>query len=113
MKVKWQGKEYAKAYSPISSGDDEGFFQLLIKSTENDLVAAQINALRNHQTISVRGPISGTLNYKANMAPRLVMIAKGEGIAPMLQIIGEIVRDPEDNQDHFDLLKRKRRRYSP
>lgn len=47
------------------------------------------------QTIEAKGP-TGNFLYSRNMVKKLGMIAGGVGITPMLQIIGAIIRDPED-----------------
>lgn len=88
-------KDYTRSYTPISSDLDLGHFELLIKDYPNGKVSSYLNSLNNHQVIKVKGP-KGKMLYQPNMAKNIGMIAGGTGIAPMLQIIGAIIREPTD-----------------
>ena len=84
-------KEVVRSYTPISSDEDHGFFDLLIKSYPQGNISAHMNKLEVGGTMRVKGP-KGAMQYRANMCQRLGMIAGGTGITPMLQIIRAIVR---------------------
>jgi cytochrome-b5 reductase len=45
--------------------------------------------------IEMRGPVN-KFQYEANLKSELAMIAGGTGITPMLQIIKEIIKNPQD-----------------
>jgi cytochrome-b5 reductase len=46
-------------------------------------------------TLECKGPIM-KLEYKPNMKASIGMVAGGTGITPMLQVIEEVLRNPED-----------------
>lgn len=87
--------DFVRQYTPISSNQDHGHFELLIKDYPLGLVSQYLNSLNNHQIIKVKGPF-GKMLYKPNMAKEIGMIAGGTGISPMLQILGAIIREPTD-----------------
>lgn len=105
-------KDYTRSYTPISSDLDEGHFELLIKDYPDGNVSQYVNGLRLQQVIKVKGP-KGKFLYQPNMVKHIGMIAGGTGIAPMLQILSAIVREPTDitrvslvfaNVTEFDIL---------
>lgn len=107
-----EGKEITRSYTPISSEEDEGYFELLIKTYPKGNVSRFVDNLSLYESIKVKGP-KGRMQYKPNMAKNIGMIAGGTGIAPMLQVISAIVRNPEDltnvslifaNVSHSDIL---------
>lgn len=83
--------EVVRSYTPISSDEDQGFFDLMIKSYPQGNISAHMAALRIGDTMKVKGP-KGAMVYTPNMCSHLGMIAGGTGITPMLQIIRAIVR---------------------
>lgn len=89
------GKEISRSYTPISSEEDKGYFELLIKTYPKGNISKYVDELALHDTIKVKGP-KGRMQYKPNMAKHIGMIAGGTGITPMLQVISAIVRNPED-----------------
>ncbi|ODQ68281.1 NADH-cytochrome b5 reductase 1, partial [Nadsonia fulvescens var. elongata DSM 6958] len=89
------GKEVTRSYTPISSDEDKGYFDLLIKHYPDGNISKHVNGLMAHQTIRVKGP-KGKMIYVPNMSKKIGMICGGTGIAPMLQVLGTIVRNPED-----------------
>jgi len=89
------GKEISRSYTPISSDDDLGFFELLIKSYPTGNISKLFGEMNVGDFIDVRGP-KGQFVYKANMVSAFGMIAGGTGITPMLQIIRAILKNPSD-----------------
>lgn len=89
------GKEVTRSYTPISAEDEEGHFELLVKTYPNGNISKYLDNLKIYQSIKVRGP-KGKLQYKPNMVKNIGMIAGGTGIAPMLQVISAIVKEPTD-----------------
>ncbi|KAL2434808.1 NADH-cytochrome b5 reductase 1 [Exophiala dermatitidis] len=89
-------KEVVRSYTPISSDEDQGFFELLIKSYPQGNISAHMTTLKVGDTMKVRGP-KGAMVYTPNLCKRIGMIAGGTGITPMLQIIGAINRGRPKN----------------
>lgn len=89
------GKDEIRYYSPISNQFDAGFFDILVKHYENGLVSRKMASLREGQTVKFRGPV-GKLNYFPNMAKHIGLVAGGTGITPILQVITDIIVNPND-----------------
>jgi cytochrome-b5 reductase len=89
--AKIDNKDVMRSYTPISSDNDKGFFDLLIKSYPTGNISKHVAGLRVGQTMKVRGP-KGAMVYTPNLVRRFGMIAGGTGITPMLQIIRAIIR---------------------
>ncbi|OXV07532.1 hypothetical protein Egran_04701 [Elaphomyces granulatus] len=86
-----QPKEVVRSYTPISSDNEAGYFDLLIKSYPQGNISKHLASLQVGQTMKVKGP-KGAMVYQPNMCRRIGMIAGGTGITPMLQIIKAIIR---------------------
>lgn len=84
-------KEVVRSYTPISSDDNKGHFDLLIKSYPKGNVSAHMDKLEIGETMKVKGP-KGAMVYTPNMCKHIGMIAGGTGITPMLQIIRAIIK---------------------
>ncbi|CAG8664381.1 778_t:CDS:2, partial [Dentiscutata erythropus] len=84
-----------RSYTPTSSDDDIGHFDLVIKTYPNGNISKWIDGLEVGQAITVKGP-KGKFIYKQGLVRALGMIAGGTGITPMLQIIRAICKDPTD-----------------
>jgi len=96
-------KEVVRSYTPISSDEDKGFFELLIKSYPQGNISAHMTTLKIGDTMKVRGP-KGAMVYTPNMCKRIGMIAGGTGITPMLQIIRAINRGRPEDTTKIDLI---------
>lgn len=92
------GKDEIRYYSPISNQFDAGFFDILVKHYEHGVVSKKLALLREHQTVKFRGPV-GRLDYTPNMARKLGLIAGGTGITPILQVITDIITNPDDHTE--------------
>ncbi|KAG1151929.1 hypothetical protein G6F37_005000 [Rhizopus arrhizus] len=88
-------KEVLRSYTPISSDEDKGYFELLIKTYPSGALSQYISKLKVGDKIGVRGP-KGAFTYSPNMTKEIGMVAGGTGITPMLQIIKAILRNPKD-----------------
>ncbi len=86
-----QEKEVVRSYTPISSDENPGYFDLLLKSYPTGNISKYMASMKIGETIKVKGP-KGAMVYTPNLVPRLGMIAGGTGITPMLQIIRAIIR---------------------
>ncbi|KAM9705128.1 NADH-cytochrome b5 reductase 3 [Menidia menidia] len=120
LSAKIDGKLVVRPYTPVSSDDDNGFVDLVVKIYFKDVnpkfpeggkMSQYLESLKIDETIDFRGP-SGLLVYKgkgvftiqpdkkspaaAKSAKHVGMIAGGTGITPMLQIITAVMKDPQD-----------------
>lgn len=125
LTTKVDGQLVIRPYTPTSSDDDQGYFELVIKVyfknvhpkfPDGGKMTQYLNDMKIGDTIQVRGP-SGRLEYggKGNFAIRpdkkapaakknykkVSMVAGGTGIAPMLQIIRDILK--KSNQDKTEI----------
>ncbi len=99
-----QPKEVVRSYTPISSEEDKGFFDLLIKSYPTGNISKHVASLMVGQTMRVKGP-KGAMVYTPNMVRHFGMIAGGTGITPMLQVIKAIIRGRDSgDRTEVDLL---------
>ncbi|KAG4066767.1 hypothetical protein HA402_012834 [Bradysia odoriphaga] len=115
------GEDVIRAYTPVSSDEDLGHMDLIIKVYFKDvhpnfpnggLMSQYIHGLQVGETLDIRGP-TGRLLYNGqghfetrpdkitNYSPvkgikRVNMIAGGSGITPMLQIIKAILKNSDD-----------------
>ncbi|CAM6126156.1 unnamed protein product [Calypogeia fissa] len=104
-----------RAYTPISSDKDAGYFDLLVKVyfksqsyPMGGLMSQYLDSLQIGDTVAVKGPI-GHVHYEGrgkitiDKVPKVVknfsMIAGGTGVTPMYQIIRAIVEDLEDTTE--------------
>ncbi|CAB3228535.1 unnamed protein product [Arctia plantaginis] len=128
-----------RAYTPVTSDEEKGYVDLVIKVyfknvhpkfPDGGKMSQYLESMKLNDTIDVRGP-SGKLQYIGNgllqvrklrqdppmkiVAKKINMIAGGTGIAPMLQLVRHICRDPNDktemrllfaNQTEEDILLR-------
>ena len=91
LQVEGAPKEVVRSYTPISSDENPGYFDLLIKSYPQGNISKHMGTLKLGDTMKVRGP-KGAMVYSPGLVKRFGMIAGGTGITPMLQIIRAIVR---------------------
>ncbi|KAJ7293295.1 ferredoxin reductase-like C-terminal NADP-linked domain-containing protein [Mycena rebaudengoi] len=89
------GKDIIRSYTPISSDDQKGSFDLLIKSYELGNVSRHFSLLKLGDNIRVKGP-KGMFQYTPGLTGGLGMIAGGSGITPMYQIINAVLKNPAD-----------------
>lgn len=109
-----------RSYTPVSSDDDYGYVDLVIKVyfknvhpkfPEGGKLSQYLENMKMGDTIDFRGP-SGRLVYKGHgqfsikvlrkdppteyNVKKVVMLAGGTGITPMLQLMRAMVKDPTD-----------------
>ncbi|KAK3927742.1 NADH-cytochrome b5 reductase 2 [Frankliniella fusca] len=117
------GEPCIRSYTPVSSDEDLGYMDLVIKVYFKNVhpkfpnggkMSQHLNDLKIGDTIDIRGP-TGRLQYlgrgqfsiKAlrNAPPTIVkvkkvaMIAGGTGITPMLQLVRSVMRDSSDTTE--------------
>ncbi|KAG4954646.1 hypothetical protein JHK87_040240 [Glycine soja] len=103
-----------RAYTPTSSVDEVGFFDLVIKVyfkgvhpkfPKGGLMSQHLDSLSIGSVLDVKGPLghieyTGRGNFlvhgKQRFAKRLAMLAGGTGITPIYQVAQAILKDPED-----------------
>lgn len=90
------GKSITRSYTPTSSDDDAGHFDLMVKAYEKGNISRYLSLLSVGQKVRVKGP-KGQFNYRPGLSSHLGMIAGGTGITPMLQIIRAILKNPHDH----------------
>ncbi|XP_072915906.1 NADH-cytochrome b5 reductase 3-like isoform X2 [Hemitrygon akajei] len=120
LSARVNGQLVVRPYTPVSSDDDKGYVDLVIKVyfkgvhpkfPEGGKMSQYLENLRIQDSIDFRGP-SGLLVYKGKgqfairpdkkseakikEVKKVGMIAGGTGITPMLQLIRAIVKDPSD-----------------
>ncbi|KAJ2702546.1 NADH-cytochrome b5 reductase [Coemansia sp. IMI 203386] len=95
LMVKVNGKEIARSYTPTSTDNDKGFFELVVKTYPTGVVSSYLANMRVGDLIDVRGP-RGSFKYSANMVRCIGMIAGGTGITPMYQVIQHVLENPQD-----------------
>ncbi|KAJ1433659.1 cytochrome b5 reductase 2 [Ochromonadaceae sp. CCMP2298] len=132
-----EGKEVQRSYTPVSSDDDLGIVEFVIKVylknvhprfPDGGKMSQHMNGLRVGDSMLMKGP-KGHLDYlgrgKFTITKRQVttyrkkkigMVAGGTGITPMLQVVRAILKDPLDrtevwlmfgNQTQEDILLQK------
>ena len=89
--IEEQQKDVVRSYTPISSDENKGYFDLLIKSYPQGNVSKYMASMKIGQLLRVKGP-KGAMVYTPNLVRHFGMIAGGTGITPMLQIIRAIIR---------------------
>lgn len=89
------GKNMTRSYTPTSSDDDLGYFDLMVKTYEKGNISRYLSLLSVGDKVRIKGP-KGQFNYHPSLSRHLGMIAGGTGITPMLQIIRAILKNPRD-----------------
>jgi nitrate reductase (NAD(P)H) len=115
--AKIDGKLCMRAYTPSSSVDVVGYFELVVKiyfKGENDKfpnggqMSQYLENLPLNSTIDVKGPVGHieytgkgnfTVSGKQKFAKKLAMIAGGTGITPIYQVMQAVLMDPEDETE--------------
>jgi cytochrome-b5 reductase len=87
-------KPTVRPYTPVTY-DEKGYFELVIKSYPEGKLSKHIGKLKVGDKLAVKGPIP-KIEYKPNMKKNIGMIAGGSGITPMLQVVQEILKNPND-----------------
>jgi len=140
MSARVDDKLVVRPYTPISSDDDQGYVEFMIKVYFRDVhplyaeggkMSQHLDGLKIGDKMEFRGP-EGLIVYKGNGffevrknkkdAPVLRhfeevgLIAGGTGITPILQIIRDVLKNPNDktklsllfaNQSEDDILLRQ------
>eukprot|EP00924_Labyrinthula_sp_SR-Ha-C_P006670 maker-scaffold_29-snap-gene-1.1-mRNA-1 protein AED:0.01 eAED:0.01 QI:259/1/1/1/1/1/2/64/298 len=97
VKAEVNGKSVSRPYTPVSMNDQTGHLDLLIKTypAPGGIMSRHVDSLNLGDKLEMKGPFM-KLKYEANMKKKIGMVAGGTGITPMLQIIRQVLADPED-----------------
>lgn len=108
-----------RAYTPTSSIDEVGCFDLLIKVyfknehpkfPNGGQMSQHLESLQIGSTLEIKGPLGHieytghgyfTVNSKHKFARRIAMLAGGTGITPMYQVMQAILKDPSDETEIY------------
>jgi cytochrome-b5 reductase len=96
-------KEIVRSYTPISSDEDKGYVDFMIKAYPQGNISAHMTTLKLGDKMKMRGP-KGAMVYSPNMCKHIGMIAGGTGITPMLQVIRAINRGRPLDNTKVDLI---------
>lgn len=115
------GEKLVRVYTPVSSDADKGIMDVVIKLyrpneafPEGGKMSKVLDALKPGDSIDARGPTGrffyqgkGRLGFKTDKkqsepkkfhdVKKIVMLAGGSGVTPMLQLIKHVVADPADD----------------
>lgn len=86
------GQNVLRSYTPISSDDDKGYFDMLIKSYPQGNISKLVGDMKIGEKLEFQGP-KGAMVYTPNMKKHIGMIAGGSGITPMWQISQAIAKN--------------------
>ncbi|XP_015197684.1 NADH-cytochrome b5 reductase 1 [Lepisosteus oculatus] len=120
LSARIDGNLVVRPYTPVSSDDDKGFVDLVVKIyfknvnpkfPEGGKMSQYLESLQIRDVVDFRGP-GGLLEYQGHgqfavqpdkksqpdikNASAVGLIAGGTGITPMLQLIRAIMKDPTD-----------------
>lgn len=87
----YDGEQLTRPYTPVSTPDDRGFFELIIKKYPTGIVSSYLHSLEVGQSVAMSGPHPGG-HFVEGMATKIGMIAGGAGITPMVSIVRTIIR---------------------
>ncbi|KAJ1964215.1 hypothetical protein GGI12_001568 [Dipsacomyces acuminosporus] len=88
-------KPTVRPYTPVSPQHARGYFDLVIKKYPTGKMSSHIHSLSPGDAIEIKGPI-GKYPYRANALKEVGMVAGGSGITPMIQLIEQVLNDPND-----------------
>ncbi|KAF7816901.1 inducible nitrate reductase [NADH] 2-like [Senna tora] len=112
-----EGKLCMRAYTPTTSVDEVGYFDLVVKIyyknvhpkfPNGGLMTQHLESLPIGSVLEVKGPLghieyTGRGNFlvqgKHRFAKKLAMFAGGSGITPIYQVAQAILKDPEDRTE--------------
>ncbi|KAG0250573.1 NADH-cytochrome b5 reductase [Mortierella polycephala] len=90
-----EGKNIIRPYTPTSDADQKGSFEFIVKRYDAGVMSAHFHSLKVGDTLAIKGPFT-KYALEVNQYESVALIAGGTGITPMLQVIGEILKNKED-----------------
>eukprot|EP01083_Nonionella_stella_P078134 213638_1 len=97
VRAEIEGETVIRPYTPVSKGDVEGFFELLIKVYPTGTMSKHLFNMQVGDTLDVKGPFLKKAYPFGKKA--IAMLAGGTGITPMFQVIQEFLAHPEDRTE--------------
>ncbi|KAI0246415.1 cytochrome-b5 reductase [Lactifluus subvellereus] len=93
-----KGNLAVRAYTPISSPEQEGELVLLIKKYENGVISKYV-----HEQLKLGDTLPSRARSRANEFEHVALIGGGSGITPLYQLLNHALNDPT-NRTRFTLL---------
>lgn len=90
-----KGNNVIRPYTPITDVQDEGSFDLLVKTYEGGKMSVHIKDLNINDTLAFKGPIL-KWKYEPNQFKEIGLIGGGTGITPLYQVIHEVLKNDAD-----------------
>ncbi|CAN9113174.1 unnamed protein product [Alternaria alternata] len=84
-----------RPYTPITSPDNPGVVDLLVKRYPGGKQSTHLHSLAVGEKLFVVAAIPG-FSWKPNLTSHVILIAGGSGITPVFQLMQGILRNPED-----------------
>jgi cytochrome-b5 reductase len=101
------GTRVMRPYTPCSSPNQRGYFELLIKAYEFGKMSSHVTSLEPGAFVNVRGPI-GRFHYFPNKYRSIGLVAGGTGITPCLQVMRHILESDPSDRTSFVLFYQNR-----
>eukprot|EP00981_Chlorochromonas_danica_P001080 scaffold246_cov181-Ochromonas_danica.AAC.14 len=90
-----EGKIVTRPYTPTSTNAEKGVCELVVKAYPGGHLTTYLHNLHEGDLVEVKGPLM-KLKYEPNKYKQVGMLAGGTGLTPNLQVLKEILRNPED-----------------
>jgi len=87
-----------RPYTPISRPEVVGYLDLAVKTYPEGKMSKHMANMKVGDKLDFKGPILKKA-YKPNEYTKIGMVAGGTGIAPMLQVVDEILANPADKTE--------------
>lgn len=84
-----------RAYTPITPNHTKGYFDLLVKKQHHGRMTELMFAMKPGDSLDMR-MMSHKLTYTPNTYDTVGMIGGGTGICPLIQVVHNILQNPED-----------------
>ncbi|KAK3879903.1 hypothetical protein Pcinc_015547 [Petrolisthes cinctipes] len=97
-----KGKEHTRYFSPVSHTSDYGKIELVMRFEKQGIMSNYFKNLKPGQAVDFQGPCGG-FEYQAGALEHLTLLASGGGITPNMQLVREVMANPND-QTHITLL---------
>ena len=97
------GQKVIRPYTPTSSPDTKGYFELMVKKYQDGKMSSHIWDLTEGSSLDFRGPV-GRFKYEKNQYKKIGLIAGGTGLTPCLQVIRCILEGPEGEGDNTQFV---------
>lgn len=91
-----KGSNVIRPYTPISDIEKKGDFELLVKKYDGGKMSVHIHNLKVNDTLAFKGPLV-KWKWQENQFKEVGLVAGGTGIAPMYQVIHEVLKNKNDS----------------